>query len=144
MTSKNGEETNDESQLEKWLEELIDLVANCIEAHSLMGPIAWHYWLEDDLNHLVFFPRTVKLVGGEQDGLEVLPGFSMDIQSLMSAFQQVDAVFWTTQSMGTDDEGPRISIEGIYEGHKVWLRILAEPPEDEEPGMELDVSDMEN
>ena len=141
MTTPNGEESNTEFQPEAWLEEMIDFVGNCIEAHSLMGPIAWHYWLEDDLNHLIFFPRTVRLVGGEQHGQEVLPGFSLDVQSVTDIFQRVDAVYWTTQGMGGDDEGPRISIEGIYRGHDVWLRILAEPPEDEEPGLELDVSD---
>ena len=74
----------------------------------------------------------------------MLPGFSLDVQTLLSAFQEVEAVYWNSQGMGPyDDEGPRISIEGIYQGHDVWLRILAEPPEDEEPGMELDVSDFE-
>jgi len=143
MISSNGDKDSD-LQPEAWLEDLIDLVGNCIEAHSLAGPAAWRYWMEDDLNHLIFYPTTVKLIGGEWDGEEVLPGFSLDVQTLLSAFQEVEAVYWNSQGMGPyDDEGPRISIEGIYQGHDVWLRILAEPPEDEEPGMELDVSDFE-
>jgi hypothetical protein len=36
--------------------------------------------------------------------------------------------------------GPEITIEGVYAGHELFLRLLAEPPEDEEPGMELDAT----
>ena len=36
-----------------------------------------------------------------------------------------------------DPAGPCVSIEGLYQGHDVWLRFLAEPPADEEPGLRL-------
>ena len=36
--------------------------------------------------------------------------------------------------------GPEITIEGVYAGHELFLQLLAEPPEDEEPGMELDAT----
>lgn len=144
MTADEGKEPNADSQPEAWLEDLIAGIGNCIEAHTLMGPFAWRYWPEDDFHHLLFYPTTVRLVGGKQDREEVLPGFSLDIDSLLSLFQSIEAVTWNSQGMGPyDDEGPRVSVEGIYQGHDVWLRVLAEPPEDEEPGMELDVSDSE-
>ncbi len=38
-------------------------------------------------------------------------------------------------------DGPEVLIEGIYQGHEVVLRMLAEAPEDEEPGMLLDVGE---
>jgi hypothetical protein len=39
-----------------------------------------------------------------------------------------------------DDEGPHVSIEGVYRGHDVFVQVLAYAPDDEEPGMKLDVS----
>jgi hypothetical protein len=40
-----------------------------------------------------------------------------------------------------EQTGQHISIEGTYQGHLVWLRVLAEAPDDEEPGLTLDTSD---
>ena len=34
------------------------------------------------------------------------------------------------------------TVEGAYQGHHVWLRVLAEAPDDEEPGLQLDISRM--
>ena len=146
MTSQNGNEENNDFQPEEWLEEFIDLINGCIEAHSPMGPTTWRYGMEEELHHLIISPTTVKLVGGEWDGEEVVPGFSLDVDSLLSLFDEIEAVYWKhRRGWGRkDEEGPRLSIEGIYQGRDVWLRILAEPWEDDEPGMELDVSDTED
>lgn len=144
MTFTNGEELNSEYEPEAWLVEFISRVGDCIMAQSLMGPLAWQFWQEEALTHLLLYPRTVRFIGGAQDGQEGLPGFSLDVLSVISLFEEVAAVIWTTQGLAPEDEGPRISVEGLYQGHDIWLRILAEPPADEEPGMELDVSDFED
>jgi hypothetical protein len=39
-----------------------------------------------------------------------------------------------------DDEGPHVSIAGVYHGDDVFVQVLAYAPDDEEPGMKLDVS----
>jgi hypothetical protein len=52
----------------------------------------------------------------------------------MSAFEELADVNWCSQSFGpNDNRGPRISIEGVYQGHDVYLEVLAEAPEDEGP-----------
>jgi hypothetical protein len=38
------------------------------------------------------------------------------------------------------DEGPRLVVEGVYQGRQVFLQVLAYAPEDEEPGMKLDTT----
>ena len=136
-----SKERTPDPQDDSWLQPLADRIAGTIEAHSLMGPMAWQYWPEEGLHHLIFFPRSILLKGGAQDGQQVVPGYSVDIQAVSAMLQRVDSVYWTTQGLGGDDEGPRISIEGLYEGHQVWLRLLAEPPADEEPGMELEMTE---
>jgi hypothetical protein len=37
-----------------------------------------------------------------------------------------------------DPEGPHISVEGSFQGHEVFVQVLAYPPEDEEPGLKVD------
>jgi len=81
-----------------------------------------------------------EVVGGAEDGAIIIPGFSLDVQELISAFEEVVDLHWRSQSFGPRDNlGPHVSIEGVYQGHGVWLQVLAEAPEDEEPGFKVDV-----
>ena len=124
-----------------WMTALVEDVAGCMEAHSAMGEIGWRYHEEDDLATLVVYATPMELVGGEHDGAIVLPGFSLDVQALQDVFERVTALQWHAQGFGPGDEdGPHLSIEGTYQGHQVWLRVLAEAPDDEEPGLQLDTS----
>ena len=71
----------------------------------------------------------------------MLPGFSLDVQALQTVFERVTALHWYAQGVGPDDEdGPHFSLEGTFQGHLVWLRVLAEALADEEPGLKLDTS----
>ena len=111
-----------------WLQELVEAVASCMEAHSAMGGMGWRYQEDDEL---------AELVVGEHDGAIVIPGFCLDVQALQDVFERVTELQWNAQGL---DDGPHISIEGTYQGHHVWLRVLAGAPEDEEPGLKLDTS----
>ena len=124
-----------------WMTELVEAVAGCMEVHSAAGPVGWRYHEEDDLVELVIYATPVELLGGEYDGTIVLPGFSLDVQALESLFERVTALLWRAQGLGPNDvAGPCLSVEGVYRGHPVWLRVLAEAPDDEEPGLELDTA----
>ena len=124
-----------------WLTALVEGVAGCMEAHSPMGALGWRYHEDEELVELVVYPTLVELVGGEHDGTIVVPGFSLDVQALQAVFERVTALHWHAQDVGPDDDdGPHISLEGTYQGHAVWLRVLAEAPDDEEPGLQLDTS----
>jgi hypothetical protein len=94
--------------------ELVEAVAGCMEAHSAMGAMGWRYHKEDDLAELVVYATP---------------------------FERVTDLHWHAQGFGPDDDdGPHISIEGTYQGHYVWLRVLEAAPDDEEPGLQLDTS----
>ena len=70
----------------------------------------------------------------------VAPGFSLDVEPIRTVFTRVDALYWFAHPLGEEDEAPCISIEGEYAGREVWLRVLAFAPDDEEPGMKIDVN----
>lgn len=143
MDTDNGNDSSS-APLADWLEDLIATIGDCLTAHSPMGPLGWYAYEEGSMTELVIYPKAVMFVGGEMDGELGVPGFSFDVQTLLTSLERVDAVQWNSQGMGPhDEEGARLSIEGIYQGHDVWIRILAEAPEDEEPGMEIDAADSE-
>ncbi len=123
-----------------WMSSLIDVVYNCIEAHSSMGPLGFYYNQEGDFWEIIARPTSVELIGGALDGEIVITGFSLDLHELSSAFERVSAINWRAHSFGPYDlDGPHISIEGIYQGHNVFLRVLSDPADDEEPGLQLDM-----
>ena len=124
-----------------WLDTLVEEVADCMEAHQPMGAMGWRYQEEDESVELIVYATPVALVGGAHDGAIVVPGFSLDVQALQALFEGVTALQWQAHGFGPDDEeGPHLSLEGTYQGHHVWLRVLAEAPDDEEPGLTLDTS----
>ena len=60
---------------------------------------------------------------------------------MLSRFDRVADVRWSVYHHRRPPvRGPEISIDGVYAGHEVFLQILAEAPEDEEVGMELDAT----
>jgi hypothetical protein len=123
-----------------WLNGLVEVVADAMTSHGIPGPLGLRYREEDGAWDVLVYPLPVELVGGAHDGGVVSPCFSLDLEQVRSAFARVDDVSWTAHAAGPEDEGPCISFEGEYDGHEVWLRVLAFAPSDEEPGMKLDTT----
>jgi hypothetical protein len=104
-----------------------------------MGPLGFRYVEEDEFWEVVVYPTPVELLGGTHDGAVVAPSFSLDLEGLRAAFDRVDDFSWNALGLN-DPDGPYVWVEGDYRGHDVWLRVLAQAPEGEDPGMKLDVS----
>ncbi len=81
----------------------------------------------------------MELVGGAHDGAVVAPGFSLDLEGLRAAFASVAAFGWNALGLH-GAEGPYVFVEGVYGGREVYLQVLAQAPEDEEPGLRFDPS----
>jgi len=103
--------------------------------------MGWRYHEDDEFAELIVYATPVELIGGEHDDAIVMPGFSLDVQAFQDMFERVTALQWQAPGFGPDDDdSPHVSIEGTYQGHHVWLRVLAEAPDDEEPGLKRDTS----
>lgn len=118
-----------------FLQALMEAVEGYLSADTAMGPMGFRYHEEDGFWEVLIFPTPVELLGGAHDGAVVAPGFSLDLEGLRGEFDEVTAFSW--QALGFAD-GPYVAIEGVYQGHEVYVEILAYPPEDEEPGIKLD------
>jgi len=135
----HGPEEPDDADAPGWVYGLAETVAGNMTSISGPAPIGFLYSQEGGRWELIVYPKSVELVGGAEDGQIVSPGYSLDLEQLRGAFDRVDACSW--ESLGNpDDEGPHVSIEGVYQGHEVFLRVLAYAPEDDEPGMKLDTT----
>jgi len=122
-----------------WLDDLLDAVAACVEPESPMGPLRLCAHNEEGFWEVTIYPTPVELLGGAHDGEVVVPGFSLDLEDLRAAFTSIAAFGWNALGLN-DPEGPCISVEGVYQGREVFLQVLAQAPEDEEPGLKLDTT----
>jgi len=124
-----------------WIEALVEIVGDCIEPHSMVGPLGFYYGDDEELWAITIYPCLIELVGVGADAEVVSPTFSMDLKALWSAFDEIVEIHWNAHPLGPHDQnGAYVAVEGRYQGHEVWLRVLAEAPEDEEPAMQIDPS----
>ena len=120
-----------------WLVQLADEVSARLIPTGVAAPIGCHYHHNHshDQWEVTLFAARTETVGGPLDGRISTSKFSVDLDGLAEIFDNVARFQWQALSLGQDDElGPHISVEGIYRGHSVWLRIPAVAPERFEPG----------
>ena len=130
------------SQTPVWIEALVDIVSECIEPHTFMGPLGFRYREDAAISEISVYPCPIELMGGSEDAEIVSPLFSLNLQPLWTAFEDRVEFRWHAHSVGPHDYGAYIAVEGRYEGHDVWLQILAEAPDDEEPAMKVDLAEL--
>jgi hypothetical protein len=130
---------DDESARDEWLDSLLDAVAACVEVDSPTGPLGLRCREEDGFWEIWVYPTPVELVGGRHDGAVVVAGFALDLEQLRECFDSVVAFNWNALGLNYP-EGPHVSIEGVFQGREVFLQVLAHAPEDEQPGMQVDMS----
>ena len=129
------------SQAPAWIRSLVDTVSGCMQAHTAMGPLGFRWGEQEEYVDLLVYPTPIELVGGADDGAVVFPGFSLDVHELCSTFDAISDVTWCAHPLRPHDpDGPHIAIDGVYQEHPVYLRILSDAPADEDPGLKVDCS----
>ena len=134
----HGEASVDELDASDWLEELIGQIAELMTFHSPAGPLGYRYGEEDGFWEIAVYPTPVEIVGGADDGEVVLPGFQVDLLVLQELFDEIEDFGWDGLGLCSHG-GPHVWVEGLYQGRHVFLTVLAEAPEDEEPGFKFNV-----
>ena len=114
-------------------------MADHITADGVTGPLGVRYSEEEGIWVVLVYLSPVELIGGAHDGEIVAPGFFLDLEGLRSLFDRVNDFTWRGFGF-TSDDGPHVSIEGIYQGHEVFLQVQAYAPEDEDPGAKAGTS----
>lgn len=118
-----------------WLAALANEISLRILPVDPLAPIGCHYVLVDDCWEVTLFVSASEVVGGEYDGERFASAFQFDLVGVDTHFDEVTAQGWQPIEFGEgDDVGPHIAIEGIRDGHQVWVRVAAFPPADFEAG----------
>ncbi|MEQ9408818.1 MAG: hypothetical protein RIK87_13870 [Fuerstiella sp.] len=120
-----------------WLRWLSNDAARGILADELHAPIGCHFFQDPESEEweVTIFVSFTEIVGGPLDGRNMPVPVQLDIGHVMNLFDQTPSVYWQSDPVAEDDElGQHISIEGVARGHRVWLRILKEPPQGTGPG----------
>lgn len=134
-----------EPQPPSWLSQLAGLVTQAFHAQSSLAPVGCHFHKNDEAEtpqwEVTLFVSSTEIYGGALDGQCAFSRFMVDLRDLMAAFDVVESCYWQAQTMASDDQlGPHVGVEGMFQGHPVWLRITAQPPRDFEPGRMFDQS----
>jgi hypothetical protein len=127
-----GKRPLDDTEIDVWLDVLVDEVGACITANDVVGSLGCRYGVEDGFVHVLVYPTPVELVGGATDGAVVDADFSLDLEQLRKLFDQVADFGW--RALGHHDPGgPHVWVEGVYRGRETLVQIMAVAPDDEEP-----------
>ncbi|WP_291173203.1 hypothetical protein [Gimesia sp.] len=123
-----------------WLKTMANQVASLMYDVDILAPIGCHFFHNSSRNEweVTIFASNTEIVGGEWDGVLAPSKFCFNILNLGEIFEEVESIFWQALPVDYDDQlGCHISIEGKYEGERVWVRVLAEAPEEFEAGRRM-------
>ena len=114
-----------------WITDLARIVLDEVLPIDPLAPIGCHHFLNEETGQyeVTLFAAKTEIVGGADDGRQEDSRFCLDLNGIFKLFESVVDFHWQTSAAHEEDDlGAHISIEGIYEGHSVWLRILASAP----------------
>lgn len=134
-----------EPQPPRWLGELATLATQAFHSESQLAPVGCHFHKNDEVDpiqwEVTLFVSSTEVYGGARDGQCAFSRFMVDLRDLMAAFDVIESCYWQAQTMTEDDQlGPHVGVEGMFQGHSVWLRITAQPPSEFEPGRVFDAA----
>lgn len=125
-----------------WLATLANELALRIHPVDPLAPLGCHYTFHAGCWEITLFVSTTEVVGGECDGEAFASAFQFDLAGIEFLFERVTSLGWQPIDLGDgDDLGPHIAIEGVRDGHSVWVRVTACPPAGFQPGRVFNLLD---
>lgn len=115
-----------------WISDFTTEVCQSFVPIDSLGPFGCHTCLHRGVWEVTIFVGRTEVVGGNRDGAVRYSRFSVDVETLRESFDRVIALGWQALPLGEGDRdelGAHLSVEGVYRGHDVWLRIPARAPE---------------
>ncbi len=125
-----------------WLEQLANDAVSEMLPIDILAPVGCHFHCDETNGQweVTIFASRTEVVGGKYDGRLTESFFSLDLAAVSRLFDAVSSLHWhVVPSAGPDELGPHVSIEGLYDGHLVWLRMAAAAPEAMPVGRLVDV-----
>ena len=114
-------------QLRPWMEKLIDQLESNIELDS-PGSLDIRY--NEVECQILIAPDVVELVGGEHDGDEVYPFFTVHLSALCESFDETPEVMWLTMHN-------ELWVEGKIGGEDAFIIFRRNPFDDVGPASQV-------
>ena len=130
----------------EWLSELCEQVLEVVCPLSPNPPWGCHIFRNEPNEQweVTIFASHTEVQGGAADGKMIASNFYLDLSELQAIFDSVHEFHWQALSQGEDDDvGAHISLDGVYKGEALWLRIPSNAPQCFEAGRVLNTREME-
>jgi hypothetical protein len=125
-----------------WIVQLIEETADLFEPLAGVGRVGYDCRVDEEGWQIDMFLGAIEVLGGREDGQTRSPEFRFDIQPLLDRFTHVTDLSWNVyapQAAAEDlvSETPRsfLSIDGLIDGQRVRISVLATPPAAAGPGL---------
>jgi hypothetical protein len=116
-----------------WITEFVKIVSSSLLTDRSTPPVGFRYRVDDDNCEISVYPIHEGCNHQEAEGSGASAAFDWNIEELRSVFDGIDGSGWyAVRSDGT--ECPYLWIEGNYQTHEVFLRLLPGEPDHIEPG----------
>ena len=116
-----------------WLKEFVKVVSSSLLTDRSTRRLGIRHREDDGNWEISVYPIHEGGDHEEAEGSAASPGFAWNIEELRSVFDSIDGSGWYAVSpVGT--ESPYVWIEGDYQAHEVFLRLLPGEPDHDEPG----------
>jgi hypothetical protein len=116
-----------------WIKEFVKIVSSSLLTDRSTRNLGIRYRVDDGNWEISLYPIHEGGYHEEAEGSRASPSFAWNIEELRSVFDSIDGSGWyAVRSGGT--ECPYLWIEGNYQTHEVFLRLLPGEPDHIESG----------
>ncbi len=114
----------------EWIEQLVTEVAAQMRCLDGAIPLNCHHFQDDGGEWEITVFGEPQTFGGRLTRLTYDARYSIDVLGLATIFDVIESCTWQTANIdGADELGPHVAVCGVFQGHRVWLRVLSHAPE---------------
>jgi len=128
-----GEKGEEPLQDPAWIKGFVRIVSSSLLTDRSTRHLAIRYRVDDGNWEISVYPIHEGGDHEEAEGSGASPAFAWNIEELRSVFDSIDGSGWYAVPPG-GTECPYLWIEGNYQTHEVFLRLLPGEPDHIEPG----------
>ena len=122
------------------IDRICDAMAGATSVTGITG-VSYQAWQDEQLNVLCLHETLTEWCGGAQDGEHLVQGFSVDLNEMISLFDEMPEIHLDATLRASEHDpydSPSVLLEGEIAGEPWLVRICTSPPRDAEPGVGTD------
>jgi hypothetical protein len=121
-----------------WLKDFAEVVSSGLMTGRASGKLGLRYRVDGGSWEISVYPLPAGAAGEGIKGPARSANVAWDIEKLRSVFDRIDGSGWYA-ACSDETESPYVWLEGEYQDHEVFLRLLAGEPDHLEPGDGMEV-----